>query len=106
MFKKKCSRCERKIEKTHSFCPFCGKNLKSKNDEEDFGFLGKSDFINQDNAMSTIGGDSFMDKMIKNAMKMIEQQMKDTCKKPVTAYPGSAYDLSDLSLRPDLKKHR
>lgn len=77
MFKKKCPKCEKKIEKKFDFCPYCGKNFKSRYDDEDYGFLGKNDFINEDtNSMLNIGG-SFMDKMIKNAMKMIEKQMSE-----------------------------
>ena len=77
MFKKRCPKCEKKIEKNYEFCPYCGRNLKSKTDEIDYGFLGKNDFLNEDtNSMLNIGG-SFMDKMINNAMKMIEKQMKN-----------------------------
>tara|TARA_Y100000310_G_scaffold5449_1_gene6364 strand:- start:532 stop:1197 length:666 start_codon:yes stop_codon:yes gene_type:complete len=78
MFKKRCPRCERKVEKNYDFCPYCGRNLKSKHENEDYGFLGKNDFINEDtNSMLNMGG-SFMDKMINNAMKMIEKQMKES----------------------------
>jgi len=77
MFKKKCPRCEKKIEKNYDFCPYCGMNFKSRYDDEDYGFLGKNDFINKDtNSMLNIGG-SFLDKMINNAMKMIEKQMQE-----------------------------
>jgi len=77
MFKKRCPKCEKKIEKSYDFCPYCGRNLKSRYDEEDYGFLGKNDFINKDtNSMLNIGG-SFLDKMINNAMKMIEKQMQE-----------------------------
>jgi len=77
MFKKKCPKCEKKIKKNYDFCPYCGMNFKSKYDDEDYGFLGKNDFINEDtNSMLNIGG-SFLDKMINNAMKMIEKQMQE-----------------------------
>jgi len=76
MFKKKCPKCEKKIEKNYNFCPYCGINFKSEYDDEDYGFLGKNDFINKDtNSMLNIGG-GFLDKMINNAMKMIEKQMQ------------------------------
>lgn len=75
MFKKKCSKCKNKIEKTYDFCPFCGKNLKSKYDNEDFGFLGKNDFIEDEKIFGI--GSGFMDKMINKAMKMIEKQMRE-----------------------------
>ncbi|MFA7707915.1 MAG: zinc-ribbon domain-containing protein [Candidatus Pacearchaeota archaeon] len=77
MFKKKCPRCEKKIEKEFDFCPYCGANLKSRYDDDDYGILGKNDFINKDtNSMLNFGG-SFLDKMINNAMKMIEKQMQE-----------------------------
>lgn len=77
MFKKKCPRCEKKIEKKFDFCPYCGGNFKSEYDNEDYGFFGKNDFMNQDtNSMLNLGG-SFLDKMINNAMKMIEKQMQE-----------------------------
>ena len=49
MFGKKCSKCNSKVDKNHDFCPHCGKNLSSKYDNEDFGFLGKNDFMNETN---------------------------------------------------------
>lgn len=77
MFNKKCPRCEKKIEKNYDFCPSCGMNLKSEYDDEDYGFLGKNDFMNKDtNSMLNMGG-SFLDKMISNAMKMIERQIQE-----------------------------
>ena len=75
MFKKKCSKCKNKIEKTYDFCPFCGKNFKSKYDNEDFGFLGKNDFIEDEKTFGI--GSGFMDKRINKAMKMIEKQMRE-----------------------------
>ncbi len=76
MFNKKCPKCKNKIGKTYDFCPFCGKNLKSKYDNEDFGLLGKSDFIDKEENTFGFGG-GFMDKMINKAMKMIEKQMRE-----------------------------
>src|SRR3989344_9630993 len=75
MFKKKCPKCERKIERKFEFCPFCGKNLKGGYDKEDYGFIGKNDIIESDNLLG-IGG-SFMDKLFNSAFKMMEKQMKE-----------------------------
>jgi hypothetical protein len=74
MFKKKCSKCNKKIQKSYDFCPSCGENLKSKNDNKDFGFLGKNDIID-DNQQIGLGG-SFMNKMINKAMKELPNIMK------------------------------
>ncbi len=45
-FKKKCSRCNRKISSDFEFCPSCGINLGREKRQKDFGFLGQDDSIN------------------------------------------------------------
>lgn len=77
MFKKKCPRCERKINKSYDYCPYCGNNLSNKGD---YGLLGKNDFeeINQQNLL----GGSFMDKLFSTAMNMVEKQMKQMSNNP------------------------
>ena len=72
MFSKKCPSCENKIKKDFKYCPFCSSNLNSKYDQEDYGFLGKEDTI--DNINFT---DSFMEKMFNSALKILEKQMKN-----------------------------
>ncbi|MFA5174142.1 MAG: hypothetical protein WC438_03095 [Candidatus Pacearchaeota archaeon] len=69
MFNKKCSKCDKKVDRGYDFCPFCGNNLTRK---EDYGILGKNDF---DQIPDLLGG-SMMDKLFKTAMKMVENQMK------------------------------
>jgi len=71
MFKKKCPRCEKKIEKSYDYCPHCGHNISK---EGDYGLLGKNDFeeINQTNLL----GGSFMEKLFSTAMNMVEKQVK------------------------------
>ena len=77
MFKQRCPKCEKKIDKNYDFCPYCGRNLKSEYDEEDYGFIGKNDFLNKDhNSMMNIGGGSILDKMIKRAMQELPSIMK------------------------------
>tara|TARA_Y100000310_G_C20612416_1_gene778728 strand:- start:87 stop:716 length:630 start_codon:yes stop_codon:yes gene_type:complete len=73
MFKKECSNCNKKIEKSHSFCPYCGTNL-NPNTKEDYGFLGKDDFEDNFNPMNT---NLPINKLFKTAMKMTEKMMKD-----------------------------
>lgn len=45
MFGKKCLNCNRKISKAYEFCPHCGKIANEKYKKEEFGLLGKDDFI-------------------------------------------------------------
>jgi HSP20 family molecular chaperone IbpA len=78
MFKKNCSKCKKKIEKEYNLCPYCGFSQESEYDKEDYGILGKNDFINE---KSLDIGSSFMEKIFDNAFKMaekiIEKQMKN-----------------------------
>lgn len=77
--KKKCSRCNKKIDKNFDFCPHCASPMKRK---EDYGLLGKSDDVNELNNM--IGnnltggfGNSMIDGIFKSAMKMVEKEMQN-----------------------------
>ena len=72
MFNKKCPSCDDKIKNNFDFCPSCGHNLKSKHDNQDFGFLGKNDFEDSYNPFEN----TFIDKVFNGALKMLERQMK------------------------------
>ena len=74
MFKKKCPKCREKIEKGYQFCPFCGHNLKSKYEQEDYGFLGRNDF---EDSFDSMFNDLPMNKIFKTAMKMTEKMIKN-----------------------------
>jgi HSP20 family molecular chaperone IbpA/ribosomal protein L37E len=43
--KKNCKRCGKKISDKYDFCPYCGNSLNKKQDEEEWGLLGKHDFM-------------------------------------------------------------
>lgn len=73
MFGTKCPGCKEKIKKDFKFCPFCSVNLDSSYDKEDYGFLGKDDFLEDDMGFT----DNFMEKMFNSAMKMLEKQMRN-----------------------------
>jgi hypothetical protein len=75
MFNQKCPKCKSKIKKNYDFCPICGNNISSNFDKDDFGILGKNDLMNEE-AIPGLGN-SFMDKMLNQAMKMLEKQMKN-----------------------------
>ncbi len=81
MFNKKCSRCKSKVSKDFDFCPNCGANLKSAYDNEDYGLLGKNDFVE---SMEMTNSDVPISKIFATAMreiptmiKMIEKQMRE-----------------------------
>lgn len=76
MFGKKCPNCDRKIEKNHKFCPFCGYDISGR-DNEDLGFLGKDDF---DNNFESMFNGFPLNKIFQSAMKMMEKTIKETQK--------------------------
>ena len=73
MFEKKCPKCDNKIKKNFIYCPFCSVDLKSMYEQEDYGFLGKSDLIGENFNLT----DEFIDKMFNSAMKLFEKQIKN-----------------------------
>jgi HSP20 family molecular chaperone IbpA len=75
MFDKKCAKCKGKVKKNFEFCPYCGNEFSSSFDKEDFGILGKNDFI--DEQFSPGLGNTLIDKMFNQTMKMLEKQMKN-----------------------------
>ena len=74
MFDKKCIKCTSKVKKDFDFCPFCGNNLNSKNDRDDYGMLGKNDQVKEFNPLEM--NNTFFDSLIKNAMKELPSMMK------------------------------
>ncbi|MBR9702036.1 hypothetical protein GOV13_03880 [Candidatus Pacearchaeota archaeon] len=88
MFKKKdCKKCGKKISSKYDFCPSCGSSLKGKSRNEDFGMLGKNDFMAPANEFEQFtnsllrgAGGKMFGKMFNSAMKMIEKEMQKSMK--------------------------
>ena len=79
---KNCPRCGKTIDKDFDFCPYCGNPCDYNNN---WGMLGKNDVVtNPFNNMGFPGG--FFNKMLGNAMKMIESEMQREIKD--TDMPG------------------
>jgi hypothetical protein len=75
MFDKICNRCNNKIKKNYEFCPFCGNSFKNEYSREDYGLLGKTDVI--DEPISPGFGDTMIEKVFNQTMKILEKQMKN-----------------------------
>ena len=77
MFKrKKCGKCEKKISEKYSFCPYCGNSLGN---DENWGMLGKNDFMVQENSNNLglpTGINSIFNFLMKNLNKEINQMNK------------------------------
>lgn len=77
--KKKCSHCNKKVEKDFDYCPYCARSLKTS--KKDYGLLGKDDHLNSvnpipNNELGGLLGSSFMEKIMSSAVKMIEKEMQ------------------------------
>jgi len=77
MFKKKeCSKCGKKIEEKYSFCPYCGNNLSENEEKEDWGMLGKSDFMPSMNEIKLpMGLNTIFNSIMKNLTKEFDEQL-------------------------------
>ena len=77
--RKKCEKCGNKISSKFDFCPYCGKPANG-NVDEDFGMLGKNDSFDEfDNFSKSIFGGfggGMLNKMLGNAVKMLEKEMQ------------------------------
>lgn len=76
--KKKCSHCDRTVDKNFDFCPYCANPIGNPGD---YGLLGKTDDLNelQKNftGKSGLGANgSFFDKIFESAFKVIEKQIQ------------------------------
>jgi len=43
MLKRNCPACAKKIERKFNFCPYCGVSFKARNEQANFGMLGRDD---------------------------------------------------------------
>ena len=75
MFKKKiCGRCRTSVRDKYDFCPYCGNHLDKKT--EDFGMLGKNDFLNENNSGEFKLPPGF-NLLFNSLAKNLEKQFKD-----------------------------
>ena len=81
MFKKrKCEKCKSKIDKNFEFCPFCGKPV-IKNNQNDWGMLGKMDFEGESMIGFPMGLSSIFNNLVKTLRQMEGTETKFTSNK-------------------------
>ncbi len=76
---KTCPKCGKKIEREFDFCPYCGKSLDIKNN---WGILGKNDNLFEKKEEVFGFGGGILNKMIGNAMKVLEKELQKGIKEP------------------------
>ena len=75
MFKKKCPSCAKKIDRKFGYCPWCGEALKALKEREDFGMLGRDDFVEENNAGEQIKLPFGLNKIMESLMKQLDKEM-------------------------------
>ena len=73
--KKRCRNCGEKIEGSYNYCPYCQAPLKDMFEEEDWGLLGRNDFLGptEGEIKLPMGLNALFNSLIKN----LNKQMKD-----------------------------
>ncbi|MEK6926123.1 MAG: hypothetical protein AABW50_02490 [Nanoarchaeota archaeon] len=91
--RKKCDSCGEKLSGKFDFCPYCGEDVRTKSNKDEWGMLGKNDFMQNSNMFESamLGGFSgkMLNKMLSNAMKMLEKEMH----KSEAAIPKTNFEL-------------
>ncbi|MFH1501402.1 MAG: hypothetical protein ABIE22_05675 [archaeon] len=74
LFKKRCKRCNRELEKKFDFCPSCGNNLRQEQEMRDFGLLGKKDEMFDFNKVNMPFG---FNKLFNSLVRELDKQFKE-----------------------------
>ena len=78
--KKKCQNCGEKVSDKYNFCPYCKAPVKENSEDEDWGMLGRNDFIEED-VKFPMGLNVIFNSLLKNLNKQFKELDKETNKK-------------------------
>lgn len=73
MLKKKCAACAKKIKKDFSFCPYCGASFKARDEQVNFGMLGRND--SGEKVQEELKLPFGMNKIMNSLVKQLESQL-------------------------------
>jgi len=73
MLKRKCPSCAKKIERNFNFCPYCGVSFKARNEQMNFGMLGRND--SSEKVQEELKLPFGMNKIMNSLIKQIEGQL-------------------------------
>lgn len=71
--KKSCPSCGKKMGKNFNFCAHCGVSFRVKEEQENYGMLGRSDAVDPLHGMKLPFG---FNKLVRSLVKQLEQQMQ------------------------------
>ena len=104
--KKKCEKCGEKISNDYNFCPYCRTSLKDYFDDEDWGFLGRNDFIEE--VKLPLGFNHLFNSLIKNLNTQFKEfeniETKEEQKRPQIKKGGISISISTSgNKQPEIK---
>jgi len=95
--KEKCQKCNSEIEKSFSFCPFCGSQIRTTEEEiKKYGLLGRNDILNDSiNNPPLINGfaDNFLMSLASTLVKSIGKQIEELKEEDLKPIRGVRIDV-------------
>lgn len=82
MWGNNCPNCAKKIKKEFSFCPYCGLSFKNFREQEDFGLLGRDDFMDAPVKVPLGSIDKIVAPLVKQLMDQFDKEMGNVQKSP------------------------
>ena len=71
--KRRCRNCGEKVEDSYNYCPYCRVPLKDMFEDEDWGLLGRNDFVEPGEIKLPMGLNTLFNSLLKN----LNKEMKD-----------------------------
>ena len=75
MLKRKCPSCAKKIERKFNFCPYCGVSFKARDEQANFGMLGRDD--SSERVQEEVRLPFGMNKIMNSLVKQLESQLEN-----------------------------
>jgi HSP20 family molecular chaperone IbpA len=95
--KTKCKKCGEKVSDNYNYCPYCQMPLKDMFDEQDWGLLGKNDFIDPQEIKMPMGLNALFNSLMKNLdtqMKELDKQTKAPSKEQKVSKKSGGISIS------------
>ena len=76
--KKRCNKCGEKVSSNYNYCPYCQNLLKPVSEGEDWGLLGKNDFMEPEEMRLPMGLNALFNSLLNNLNNQVKEINKNT----------------------------
>jgi len=92
--RKKCSNCNKKVNKKFDYCPFCGESIQEEiENEKDYGLLGKNDLIPKNQSLQRIPlVDKILSRMLTSVFSNLEKEIQKNTRRN-SSFPEGNFQL-------------